>query len=448
MHVESKKKVLTAILVLTAACIAACTKPAANAAVAPAAPSVPPVNITVVSARAMELQRSVKITGSLVGLETATLSNRVTGRVTKIYFDRGGRVKPGEVMLEIEPDRFQMAVDESKGTLEQTLARLGLKEIPKDDFDISQTAPVKKAQSEYDNAKAKLDRATPLNQSKALNDFEYLDIVNTFRSAASALETSRYEARALLAEARQNNATMDMKAKDFTDSKILAPDGTTPEGWKIDSYAVSDRKVSPGEYIREGTSLFTLVADGTLKLQSHVPERYLGDVKKDAIVTFHVEAYPNENFEGKVATIDPTVDPASRTFLIEALVDNVKYKSRLRPGSFVPGEVLTKKDAGRIMVPQTAISTFVGVSKIYKIDAQSNPPKVKAITVSTGQDMMVTDDAGQQDHWVEVLSGDVTAGDQIATSGQTKLVDGSVVTIRKSETAEKPAASASTSIQP
>jgi len=115
----------------------------ADGATKPSGP--PPVNVTLSPARAVELQRSVQITGSLVGLETATISNRVAGRITKVYVDRGDRVKPGQTLLEIEPDRFKLAVDDSQAALQQTLARLGLKDVPSEEFDINQTAPVKKS---------------------------------------------------------------------------------------------------------------------------------------------------------------------------------------------------------------------------------------------------------------------------------------------------------------
>jgi RND family efflux transporter MFP subunit len=382
-----------------------------------------------------------------VGLETATISNRVSGRITKIYVDRGDRVQPGQKLLEIEPDRYKMGVDESQASLQQTLARLGIKDVPGEDFDVNQTAPVKKARSEYDLAKDKMDRSTPLNATKAMNDFEYMDIVSTFKTAESTLESSRDEARALLAQARQNRSQVDMRQKDYADSVIFAPDGTNPDGIKIDSYAVTDRKASPGEYLKEGTAVFTVIADSILKLQAHVPERYLGDVKKDAVVKFRVEAYPNEAFEGKVTIIDPAVDPASRTFMVEAMVDNVKYGSRLRPGSFVPGEVLTKKEAGRVMIPLDAITSFVGVTKVFKVTPGEggNPPTVKAVEITTGQQEEVKDASGKVTQWVEISAsknGTLAAGDQVAISGLTKLVNGSVVTLNNqaADSAEKSAA--------
>jgi RND family efflux transporter MFP subunit len=422
-------------MISAALMVGACGKGKETAATKPGAGSggPPPVNVVLMRAKAMELQRSVRITGNLVGLETPTISNRVTGRVTKVLVDRGDRVKPGQTLLEIEPDRFRMSVDESQAALAQTLARLGVKEVPGENFDVNQTAPVKKAKSQYDLAKEKMDRTTPLHDAQRINDFEYLAVVSDFRSAESTLENSRDEARALLAQARQNRATLEMRQKDFADSVIVAPDGSTPEKIQIDSYVVNDRKVSPGEYVREGTALFTLIADRVLKLQARVPERYLGDVKEGAKVTFRVEAYPDEEFAGKVTVIHPAIDEASRTFMVEAQVDNTQYSGRLRPGSFVPGEVLTKKEAGRVMVPLDALTSFVGVTKLFKLDPKANPPKVKSVDVAQGQQEAGTDASGKVTQWVEIVKGDVTADDQVVISGMTKLVDGSAVKIAADE---------------
>src|SRR4051812_2534765 len=60
----------------------------------PAAPA--PVTVRVSPVRSMELQRSVRIVGSLAGIETITLSNRVTGVISKISVDRGDYVTPGQ----------------------------------------------------------------------------------------------------------------------------------------------------------------------------------------------------------------------------------------------------------------------------------------------------------------------------------------------------------------
>jgi hypothetical protein len=91
--------------------------------------------------------------------------------------------------------------------------------------------------------------------------------------------------------------------------------------------------------------------------------------------------------------------------------------------------VLTKKDPGRVMVPLDALTSFVGVTKLFKLDPKANPPKVKSVDVTQGQQEALTDASGKVTQWVEILNGEVTADDQVVVSGMTKLVDGSTVKI-------------------
>ena len=405
-------------------------------------PAAKPVSVTVVPAKAMDLQRSVRIVGSLAAIEKPALSNRVTGTVSKIYVDVGDRVapsksgEPGRKLLEIESRRFDLAVQNAAAVLEETLSRLGLKTIPSENFDIDQTAPVQRAQSEYDNAKQKLDRSTPLYQQKIMKEFEYFDIQSAFKVAESNLQVSRDQARSLLAKARQDQANLDLRKKDLEDTSICSPDGSNPDGVVIASYTVSERKVSVGEYLKESTPLFVLVADSTLKLQARVPERFLADVALKSKVLFSVDAYAGKTFEGTVHAIDPSVDPASRTFMIEAYVDNPASIGNqpnpyiLHPGSFVQGNIMTKLDPARVMVPIEALTSFVGVTKAYVVVPDSSPAKVKAVDVERGQ---------QEGQWVETLSG-IHADDLVVTTGATKLFDGSLVEIETSSaTASAPA---------
>ena len=110
-------------------------------------------------------------------------------------------------------------------------------------------------------------------------------------------------------------------------------------------------------------------------------------------------------------------------------------------GSFVPGKVLTKVEASRVMVPQESITSFVGVTKVFKITSSN---VAKAIDVVTGQDEVIKDAGGRDTRWVEVASGDIGPNDKVAVSGLTKLVDGSPVLIdttrAKPETATSPSA--------
>ncbi|MCL2646605.1 MAG: efflux RND transporter periplasmic adaptor subunit [Phycisphaerales bacterium] len=426
---------VTILMIGTGLLLTACGKDAQTVPTTQAS-SPPSVPVKVRVAESRGLQRTVRVVGNLAGLETATLSNRVTGTVEKVYVDVGDRVKPGATLLQIDPTRFQFWFAEAEAAQQETLAMLGIKDVPDNSFDVNQTAPVKKAQAELDNAKSKLDRQKPLFEQGTIKYFEFFDTESAYKVAQSGLETSRDSARSLVNRARRERAEIDVKKKDLEETVIQAPNGLTPDGIRVESYSITSRKASVGEYLREGTALFSLVADDKLKLQARVPERFLGKVTIGEKVTFRIEAYPAETFEGTVHRIEPTVDQTNRTFLIEALVENAaKYQGRLKPGSFVQGEILTGIDPNCIMVPLEAIASFVGVNKIYVV-----PPAFGSAGGSTGMNAQVHAievTTGQQDgSWIEIKLApgekhQLNPGDRVAIDGLTKLVDGAHVEINE-----------------
>ena len=72
------------------------------------------------------------------------------------------------------------------------------------------------------------------------------------------------------------------------------------------------------------------------------------------------------DFRGKVAFVSPAVDVATRTFAVEAVVEN--KDRRLKPGFFAKGVIETGKDENVLAVPEDAISTLAGVSNVFVIE--------------------------------------------------------------------------------
>ena len=411
---------LTLAGIATLVALGGCSK--GSAAAAPTSGSAP-VTVTLEPAvEKTDFQRYVRIVGSLAAYEKATLSNRVTGTVQKIYVDMGVVVKPSQKLAEIESQRFRMAVEQARQVQQETLARLVLKEIPTDEtFNVDNTSPVQKALADQSAAKNKYDRAETLYKQQLIKDFEWLDTQAVYRIAQTQVQATRDEARALLSTAREANAVMAMRQKDLDDSIIYAPDGQVPHGDSVSNYRVAERRVSVGEYLREGTTLFVLVADDKLKLQARVPEGELSRVRLGQTIAFNVEAYGTRAFSGKITALDPTVEPASRIFMVEATVDNPEHL--LRAGSFVQGRILTELQTV-VMVPVDSLTSFAGVTKLFVTADDHGTLKAHQVEVMPGQ---------QEGNLVEIPSG-VKPGDRIVTSGQTKLFDGSPVQLRTAAT--------------
>ena len=139
---------------------------------------------------------------------------------------------------------------------------------------------------------------------------------------------------------------------------------------------------------------------------------------------FNVEAFLNRTFKGKIAYVSPAVDQATRTFPVEALVDNADRV--LKPGFFAKGVVLTKVDENVLAVPEDAISTLAGVSTVYVIEngkarqqqVTLGARKDKLVEVPTGlkgEELLATSNLSQLATGVSVR---VDTGEENAPSGQ------------------------------
>jgi len=129
-----------------------------------------------------------------------------------------------------------------------------------------------------------------------------------------------------------------------------------------------------------------------------------------------VESYPNDTFRGRIVSVSPAVDQATRTFAVEAELPNVDH--RLKPGFFAKGAILTRLDANVIAAPEDAVSTLAGVSTVFVIDNG----KIKAQNVTIGV---------RQGNLVEIVDG-LHGDETLATSNLNQLSAGVSVTARRS----------------
>ncbi len=388
-------------------------KPAAPVKVEPAA-----VAVTVEPVTVRTIRRSAEVVGTFMGREEITISPKIGGRVAKLHYDVGDIVRPGDVLLEIEDVDYKLAVEEAQKAVESELAKLGLTELPDEDADVDDLPTVMREHWVKEKAARKLQRIESLT-NKSVATQEDFDQAQADHGVAKANhQQAIMEARATLAAARHKQAMLAIAERKLADTKIVVPKPTKAEGDDV-QFVVAKRMVSEGEMLQATppTEIFRLVMDSSLKLVATVPERHVSDVKLDLAVAITVEAYPGQTFTGVVSRINPTVDPASRTFQIEVLVPN--DARQLKAGSFAKATIETERDAVAPTIPEESLVTFAGVRKVFVVrDGKAYP-----IEVQTG---------AHGDHWLEV-SGEITPGTQVITTGYTRLAEGTPVRIREAD---------------
>jgi multidrug resistance efflux pump len=248
------------------------------------------VAVTVEPVIARPLQRTVAVVGSLFGREEVALTPKVEGRVLKIHHDIGDVVRPGELLLEIDPTDYRLAAEELRRALELELAKVGLKELPDEEYDVRTLPSVVRAAVQEQNAAARRDRTLRLGGAAAAEERQQTE--TEYAVARSNYLQALLDARSTLAAARHRKASLETALQKLEDCKVRAPGAKAgPE------YVVCQRSVSEGEIVRtlvfgDQSVLFKLAIDRPLKFRALVPERHRAEVRAGRVALLEVEAYP------------------------------------------------------------------------------------------------------------------------------------------------------------
>jgi RND family efflux transporter MFP subunit len=347
----------------------------------------------------MTVQREVDLSGTLLSPDQARVSSEVAGIIRDVPVQLGTEVRIGDLLVRLEPRELQLALDRAEGQLRQIEAQLGINHSqaqrpPSDE----QIASVRQAMANRDDARNTYKRAEQLHDRGLMSQVDFDTADTRMKIAEANYQAAVDNIQALKATLQDRRAAWELAQKKLNDASIKAPVAG----------AVSERLVQPGEFIRENTPVATIVQVNPLKLKTAIQEKYAGAIHPAQSVAFAVEAFPGRTFSGKVAYVSPAVDQATRTFAVEALVDNADRV--LKPGFFAKGVVHTHRDENVLAVPEDAISTLAGVSTVYVIESG----KARQQQVSLG---------ARQDKLVEVTSG-LKGDETLATTNLSQLATG------------------------
>jgi RND family efflux transporter MFP subunit len=425
---------LALLLVLAGA--AACGKSDAQPPPAPRGgpPALKRVAVMVARVEGREVQRSVDTIGSLLAWQDVQVKTEQPGTVARLGADLGDSVAVGAVLAEYDAREFELAVAQAeadRAAARQTLARArasleasqaALRRAR--DSLASLEAEVARARSQVEWTRSELERNRELYQKELIAARDVDSARNLYNVAAaqlavaiaarnqhpdqvriaeSQLESDAAAVRVAEAEVARREASLGIARKRLGDTTVRAPMAGV----------VARRHVSAGEYVKENTTLFTLVGLDPLKYTGTVPERYAPELRVGQTLALRVEAWADRAFSGRLTRIAPAVDVQTRSLTLEGRVGNAD--GRLRPGFFAKGVVLTRKDPSVAFVPADAVVSFVGITKVFVVgDGQVSERAIKV--------------GARQGGWTEIVEG-VRPGEQVAVSNLSQLFNGAPVTV-------------------
>lgn len=364
------------------------------------------IAITTAPVAPREIPRTVEVTGTLLSFEEVTLTNEQAGTVEALLVDLGDRVEPGQVLLRLDAQEARLAAAQAEANLMAAERGLGRARAAAE----AARATVARAQAALEEARLNRQRFEDLFAEGAVSASQR-DTARTqdemaaatVREAEARAESEAQAVHTAAAAVEQARAALGLARKRVADTEVRSP----LKG------AVKQRLVSAGDGIKEKSPLLVLVVTEPLKLQGTVPERFAPEIRVGQPVSVTLDPYPGRAFRGKVSRVSPAVDPQTRTLALEALLENPD--GRLKPGFFAKGQVLARTDRDVPFVPEAALYTFVGITKVF------------VVTDGTVQERQV-EIGDRVSGWVEIRRG-VKPGEMVATANLAALFDGAPVTV-------------------
>ncbi len=368
-----------------------------------------PVSVQVKPVAAEQVERLVEFTGTLGGAEEITVSAEVDGRVEKILADLGDKVDAGGTLVQIAASELRLRNEQAHADYLQALARLGVGQDGLDHFQPEKHAAVRRAEADLAEAKRNLVRGEELMKRGLLAQGELDALATRERVADAALQSALEEARSGFAQAKGRRAAWGLSRKQLGDASIRSP----VQG------VVARRMVSVGEYVKAGQAVAVVVVTHPLKMRGDVAERYAGEVQRAMRVDVEVDASGGTR-QGEVSRVGPLVAAESRTFPVEAVFAN--EDGRLKAGLFARARILLGNDEQVFAVPETAVSSLAGVTKLYVLaDGKAAERKVEVLRKREGD---------------ALVQGALAEGDQVIVTGIARLFDGAPVQVVETGAAE------------
>lgn len=317
------------------------------------------------------LQNSVTATGTIEAVTSVTVGTQVSGIVNKLYVDYNSQVKKGQVIAELDKTNLLSELNTAKANLAS-------------------------AQSSLNYQAANMERYKTLYKKGLVSADEYENALLTYRQAKEQVASSKENVQR--AQTNLGYATI-----------------TSP----IDGTVIS-KSVEEGQTVAASFNtpeLFTIAKDLTnMQVVANVDEADIGGVKEGDRVTFTVDAYPDDTFEGTVKQVRLEATTTNNVVTYEVVISAPNADLKLKPGLTANVTIYTQERSGVLAVANKALRftpTKETVGKNMKIVDCKGKNKVWTLNGNTLTAHPVT--IGQSDGINTEITKGLKQGDKIVT---------------------------------
>ncbi len=316
-----------------------------------------------------DLRQVVSASGEIQPVNTVNVGSQVSGTIDNLYVDFNTKVKKGDILLTIEPSVLQASVDEARASLDSAISQRNF------------------AKSEYE-------------RNKMLYSEDFI--------SRAEMEQSQTQYEQSEQSVKRAQSTYDRAVTNLGYATIVSPvDGT-----------VISRKVDVGQTVAasfQTPDLFEIAEDLTkMQIETAVSEADIGVIKEGQTVTFTVDAYPTETFNGIVRQVRLAPTTTSNVVVYTVVIDVDNSDLRLMPGmtAFVTIIISEKENVWKAANAAFLVRSFANF--LLPEDINGATPASHLALLRDGTVILVPYSKGLSTATeTEIMSDEIEMGDQI-----------------------------------
>lgn len=282
------------------------------------------VNFTTEAVAPANIENSVTATGSIEAVKTVTVGTQVSGIIDKLYVDYNSVVKKGQVIAELDRSNLQSQLNSAKANYAEAQAQL------------------KSAESDLAYQKANYQRNKALYEKGLISADDYEQARLSYQTATATVSQRRDAIKVAGEEVNRAQTNLGY-------ATITSP---------IDGVVIS-KSVEEGQTVAASYStpeLFTIAKDlKDMRVVADVDEADIGGVKEGQRVTFTVDAYPNDTFQGYVTQVRQEATTTNNVVTYEVVISAPNEDLKLKPGLTANVNIYTEETKGVLSVPSKAL---------------------------------------------------------------------------------------------
>lgn len=361
--------------------------------------------------RRSDITSVVNSTGTVQPVHSVQIGSFVSGPIHKVSVDFNDKVTAGQVLAEVDPLIYKAQRDQARALLDRA------------------TADLLQSEAKLDQAKREWNRADNLRAMKAISDTD-CDL------AKATHETAKANVAICKATIKQNKAALQLAETNLGYTVIRSP---------VDGI-ITDRKVDPGQTLAsqfQTPVLFVVAPDLEKKVNvlASVDEADIGMIRdaqaRGEPVTFRVDAYPNDVFNGKIAQVRLTPTTVQSVVTYTVVVESANEQLKLLPGMTANLSFQIEQHKGVRKIPNAALrfypkSELVRVSDRSILEGKSpdgeTKPDCDSVDTPEPPDEAKASQRGPKSRYVWIVEGDFLAAVKVVTGltdrNYTELVSG------------------------